>query len=236
MDEIGGPPVGQDNGVTQAAAAPQPRAARRPATAAQPPPEAEYNAFYELMYPELAKFGYACCRDWDDSYDAAQTVMIRVAKLWYQIENHRAYAYRVFRRVLAKILEKRHDQGRCMPCGELPEQRYRDPAFDVHEGQQWVTAKLAQLPPLQQAVMTALLQEKTYAEFVAEQEQAAADTRGRAGLEHAAAREQWVLKKVAAARKNAQLAKQNMRVDSELRDLVRSPRPSDDPTTRKETR
>lgn len=162
--------MGEDNGVGRAAGDAWPHTERQPSEPAEgPPPDAEFDPFYKQMYPELLRYGVALCGDRQDAHDAATAAVLEVRKRWSTIENRVAYAKLVFRRQLFKLL-KRNLRYVVTDPAELPEVGSADTPFAVVDEQMCVDQLLRRLPPKQQSVLRGLLDGKTYADLVADEQ------------------------------------------------------------------
>ncbi|SDS54501.1 RNA polymerase sigma factor [Actinoplanes derwentensis] len=132
-------------------------------------PDAGFDPFYRHMYPELLRYGTALCGDRQAAHDAATSTVLEIWKRWYDIDNPEAYAKRIFPRQLFRLLKK---NSRCVVTdpAELPEAGVTDTTFTEVDERMYVDQLLCRLPPKQQAVLRGLLDGRSYADLVAEEQ------------------------------------------------------------------
>ncbi|WP_433790131.1 RNA polymerase sigma factor [Actinoplanes sp. CA-252034] len=172
----------------------------RPDDGPQLPPAAEFDPFFDLLYPQLVKYGAVVWGSIPDAEEAAADSMTYLYRHWYSIENKEAYARTMVTRSIGRL---RRDEARHADRLDRAEHANRagNPISEYVQ-RRWITELLRTLPPAQQAVMAGFLDQVPTADIAAA-----------------------LGKTEAAVRKNLQLARRRLRDEVErqrARDAVTS--------------
>ncbi|MBU2667001.1 RNA polymerase sigma factor [Actinoplanes bogorensis] len=134
------------------------------------PSDAEFDPFFDRVYPELVKYGAFVWGNVSDAEEAAADSMDYLYRHWYSIDRREAYAKTM---VVRAIGRRRKTAAR--HADQLNQAGPADPFADRNDGaavtecvqRQWITEILQTLPPAQRAVMAGYFDQVPIADIAA---------------------------------------------------------------------
>ncbi|WP_436531680.1 sigma-70 family RNA polymerase sigma factor [Actinoplanes sp. HUAS TT8] len=137
-----------------------------PAAGPQLPPAAEFDPFFDRLYPQLVKYGAVVWGSVLDAEEAAADAMSYLYLHWDVIESKEAYARTMVTRSIGRL---RRNAARLDQTGAVEERAEPDSGDAAGEcaDRQWIVELLRTLPPTQQAVMAGFFDQVPTADIAA---------------------------------------------------------------------
>jgi RNA polymerase sigma factor (sigma-70 family) len=176
----------------------------------------KFDEFFDATYPLLLKIAMAVGATFYEAEEVVDETMTYLYQRWGKIIEPRAYARRAVITNVAKVKKRdRQRFDRTVAGGHITLETDDGTALTAWEDREWVTQRLAALPPAQREVMAGLFDDMSISEI--------AEALG---------------KTEATIRKNLQWARDRLRADIALEREGNQPcrGRADTPTTREETR